>query len=135
MITKYNQYNESLRDKMKGKSNNELKSIIFNNSFIIKKGQYCDWIEKEIDRILDIYNIDVNDTVIIDNESNNAEDLFDYMYSLVEHPDDIEEYVDSDKEMKYTYYIKDKILHGIDDYGELEFIVFDINEIKRKLNN
>lgn len=134
MITRYNTFNESLKDKFKGKSNDELKHAIFNNSFIIKKEQYCDSIQKDIDKFLDLYDIDINDNIIIDNKSLNADDHIAYVISLIEYYDDIKFHLNDEGDISFKYYIKDKIVHVVDDSGELEFIIFNTDEMKKKLS-
>jgi len=131
-IKSFEQFNESLRDKMTGKSYDHVINLILKNK--VEIDEYVDTIKNSILHYLKINNIDINDVIIIDDEdalkfiSNNL------IESLGE--GDVKPYVDDREDLyPFTYYnyVKDKIILMHDDYGELSVALINLNKLKEKL--
>lgn len=135
---------ESLRDQMVAKSDDDIRSLILNSDELydfshFPKDDFMSMSKrKEIKRLSEISNIDIDNLKILDDDFiNNFEGtIYPFFQSLVKDINDYEEFnTDNyyDNNIDYKIYKNDKIIFGIEDnYNKNKSILFDINILKDK---
>jgi len=142
MITKYNNFiNESLRDKMTPKSPDIIiKKILSDKDLVNEIDDYVDIIKDNIKDYLKSHNLNVEDYKIMDfRYDTDYDEIYNLMMSLVNNDLNAEESVspmdeDSENAFEYRYYKKDNIIYVRDYSGEIEYLLFNPDELKDKLS-
>jgi len=130
IISKFNEYiNESIVDKMKPKSNDEVIKALLHNSVDIN--EYIDQIKNSVIDYLKNNNIDIKDVIFVDDL-----DTIDFITnSLIKNKKDVIQYEDETDVNYFSYFnfYKDDIIIIADDSGELNIAIININKLKDKL--